>query len=87
MKFKNSSANESVNSTKLDEFAKAFKKFTSKNVKINFKKRRTGDMEEIVANNTKLKKIQIDDTFPEYIRNNLENWRSKQTRSVKKIPR
>ena len=27
MKFKNSSANESVNSTKLDEFAKAFKKY------------------------------------------------------------
>tara|TARA_B100001029_G_C15059179_1_gene456907 strand:+ start:2196 stop:3176 length:981 start_codon:yes stop_codon:yes gene_type:complete len=39
------------------QVAKAFKKFTSKNVKINFKKRRTGDMEEIVANNTKLKKI------------------------------
>jgi|TARA_B100001971_G_C17996073_1_gene434803 UDP-glucose 4-epimerase len=39
------------------EIINEFKKFTKNKIKINFKKRREGDMVKIVANTNKLKKI------------------------------
>ena len=38
------------------EIINEFKKFTKNKIKINFKKRREGDMVKIVANTNKLKK-------------------------------